>query len=204
MYKKLSAALFLLLPMQSFASSLEVSSLGDPSTYAEPFQVQVTIIERVNGLIYWAEPKKTDEQGVAAVKKYIADSKTTNYMASPFVFRLRLAGVRREDNDGTDLTKDGFTKQTTKTINEALEGNTYSATCYGQYTKTIVPYCDLHDANGRSPVIRLVREGLLLPDEQMGQPAEADRKVMSEVLDAAKSDQVGMWKPFHGMFRGLQ
>ena len=125
-------------------------------------------------------------------------------MASPFVFRLRLAGVRREDNDGTDLTKDGFTKQTTKTINEALEGNTYSATCYGQYTKTIVPYCDLHDANGRSPVIRLVREGLLLPDEQMGQPAEADRKVMSEALDAAKSDQVGMWKPFHGMFRGLQ
>ena len=204
MHKTLSAAIFLCLPLQAFSSTLEVSSLGDPVSFAQPFQAQVTIIERVNGLIYWAEPKRTDVKSVEAVKKFVSESRTTNYMASPFVFQLRLAGVSKEDTDGADLTKDGFSRQTTKSISEALEGNSYIATCYGQYTNTIVPYCDLHDANGSSPVVGLVRAGLLQPDAQMGQPAEAERRALGEALDAAKSEQIGIWKPFHGMFRGLQ
>lgn len=204
MHKTLYAALFLSMPFQVFATNLEVSSLGEPMPFAEPFQAQVTIIERVNGLIYWAEPKRDDSKSVGAINKYVSESRTTNYMASPFVFQLRLAGVSKEVADGADLTKDGFAKETTKSISDALEGNSYRATCYGQYSNTIVPYCDLHDANGASPIIGLVRAGLLQPDAQMGQPAEVERRNLSSALDAAKAEQVGMWKPFHGMFRGLQ
>lgn len=204
MQKTLSLVLFLCLPMQAFSSPLEVAALGEPATFAEPFQAKVTVIERVNGLVYWAEPKSADASGVAAVKKYIAESRTINYMASPFVFQFRLAGVSRENVDGADLSNDGFTRATTKSINEALEGNTYDATCYGHFQNTIVPYCSLHDENGQSPVVALVRAGLLQPDPQMGQPAEAERHELGVAVEAARVAGVGIWKPFHGMFRGLQ
>lgn len=204
MYKKLTLAIFLCLPFQAYSSALEVASLGDPSPFAQPFQAKITVIEKVNGLIYWAEPQRSDLAGVASVKKYISDSRTINYMASPLVFQFRLAGVSREDVEGTDLTNDGFSRHTTKAINETLEGKTYEATCYGQYANTVVPYCSLRDESGTSPVVTLVREGLLQSDAQMGQPAEAERRSLGDAMAEAKQAGRGMWKPFHGMFRGLQ
>ena len=204
MYKALSAAFFLFVPLEVFSSQLETAALGETTPYAEPFEVEVTVIEKVKGLIYWAEPQRTDSLGVNAVKKYIADSKTINYMPSPFVFQIRLAGVRDEVNEGADLTRDDYYKQANKTINQALEGNKYRARCYGQYTNTVVPYCDLHDSAGQSPAVFLVRNGLLVPDSLLGSTVDSEKRALDAAVEAAKNDQIGMWKPFHGMLRGLQ
>lgn len=204
MHKTLSAILFSCLPLQAFSSQLEILSLGEATPYVSYFTAKVTVIENVRGLIYWAEPKREDSASVDAINKYIADSKTTNYMPSPLLFQFRLSGVRKEDDAGTDLTNDGFSKKMNKSINAALEGKAYTVQCFGQYAGTVVPYCDLVDDEGRSPIVSLVRGGLLIPDPELGVSGESQTKLLSTALEAAKADQVGIWQPFHGMFRGLQ
>lgn len=204
MLKKLTAAIFLILPMQAFSSSAEISSLGPPVPFFEPFTVNVNVIEKVSGLVYWAEPISTDAAGISAVKKYIESSKTNNYMPSPFVFQFRLAGVVKEDDSGADLTNDDFSITTNKAINTALEGKSFTLKCYGQYQNTIVPYCDVIGAQGASPVYTLVNEGLLIPEPLAGVTDGSQQKALKQSMDSAKERQVGVWKPFHSMFRGLQ
>lgn len=204
MHKTLSALFFLCLPLQAFSSQLEMAALGETVPFQSPFTVDVTVIERVDGLVFWAEPVSTDLKGVSAVKNYIELSKTSNYMPAPFVFQFRLAGVKKEDDSGADLTNDGFSRQTSKTITAAFEGKSFRLTCYGRYSNTIVPYCDLTDTQGQSPLTTLIRNGLLIPEPLLGLPDEAQKKTFDLALEAAKTEQVGIWKPFHGMFRGLQ
>lgn len=203
MHKLVHFFIFLCLPIQAFSSEMELEVLGDTALFAAPLEVNVTVIEKVSGLIYWAEPLIDEPKGIKAVTAYIDASKTNNYMASPFLFQFRLAGVHKEDDSGTDLNNDNFNKKTSREIDQALEGKQFKLNCPGYFTSTIVPYCDLIDSDNASPAVDLVSRGLVIPDEKYGLVDESLTAALSEALESAKNQQLGVWKPYHSMFRGL-
>jgi hypothetical protein len=203
MHKLVPFIIFLCLPIKAFSSERELQALGETAAFAKPLEVNVTVIEKVSGMIYWAEPLIDEPTGIKAVKAYIDDTKTNNYMPSPFVFQFRVAGVHKEDDSGTDLNNDNFYKVTSKKIDEALEGKQFKLTCPGYFTSTIVPYCDLTDSDNASPAVDLVSQGLVIPDEKYGVVDESLTAALSEALESAKKQELGVWKPYHSMFRGL-
>jgi hypothetical protein len=182
---------------------MELQSLGEQAPFSKLLEVNVTVIEKVRGMVYWAEPVLEEPKGIMDVKTYIETTKTNNYMASPFVFQFRVAGVYKEDDSGADLNNDNYVKETNKKIDAMLEGKQFTLRCPGYFTNTIVPYCDLSDAQNQSPVVDLVSQGLVIPDEKYGVVDEALTAALTQALENAKNEQVGMWKPYHSMFRGL-
>lgn len=203
MHKLTPFFIFLLLPLKAFSSEMELQSLGEQALFSAPLEVNVTVIEKVRGMVYWAEPLLDEPKGIKDVKAYIENTKTNNYMASPFVFQFRVAGVHKEDDSGADLSNDNYAKQTNKKIDAALEGKQFTLRCPGYFTSTIVPYCDLTDGEKQSPVVDLVSQGLVIPNEKYGAVDEALSAAFAQALENAKNEQVGMWKPYHSMFRGL-
>jgi hypothetical protein len=203
MHKLIPFFIFLSLPLKAFSAEVELQALGDQIPFIKPLQVNVTVVEKVRGMVYWAEPLLDEPKGIKNVKDYIETTKTNNYMASPFVFQFRIAGVHKEDESGEDLNNDNYAKETNKKIDATFEGKPFTLSCYGYFSSTIVPYCDLIDADNQSPVVDLISQGLVIPDDRYGMVDESLSAAFAEALKNAKNDQVGMWKPYHSMFRGL-
>lgn len=204
MFKKLVFVIFSSIPITSNAVSLEAGIMGGTVQFERPIDFQGTVVEKSRGMIYWVEPLKDDNVGIQDLKKYVELTRTNNYMAAPFLIQFRMAGVNKDTQSGLDLTNDNFYKEVDKSIDSELSGKKFYFRCYGYYSYTIVPYCNLINESGESPASNLIKKGYIVPDSDLGQVDEDTEDQFNKSLEDARNSQSGMWKPFHGMFRGLQ
>lgn len=204
MLKKLIPGVFLLYSGLSLASQADVSAMGESVLFESPLEVAVTVIEKTQSLVYWAQPLEGDEAGIAAVKKFIKDSRTNNAIPDPFVFQFRFAGIESAVQDGTDLTHDGFKQEVDAAIENTVAGKKYVLRCYGYFKGHVVPFCDAYDRDGVSASEALIRQGVVLPNRKLGIVTEEQQVLLDQALEDAKKAEVGTWRPFHGMFRGLK
>jgi endonuclease YncB( thermonuclease family) len=137
------------------------------------------------------------------VKAFIEKSRTNNAMVNPFACQFRLAGVESAVMDGTDLSNDGFKQEVDEAIRKTVEDKRVVLKCSGYFNNHVVPVCDAYDRDGISLSESLVKQGWVLPNSALGIVTDKQQERMDAALEQAKQDQVGAWKPFHNMFRGL-
>jgi endonuclease YncB( thermonuclease family) len=66
-----------------------------------------------------------------------------------------------------------------------------------------VPICDAYNRDGVSLSESLVKQGVAMPNSKLGIMSDDQQALLDAAMEQAKTDQVGYWKPFHNMFRGL-
>lgn len=206
MLKTLFPAVFLLACTGALASPAEVSMLGGVIPFEKPMEVAVTVIQKApnsSSLVYWAQPLESDTVGRADVKAYIEKTRTNNAIQDPFVFQFRFAGIESALLEGTDLTHDNFKQEVEGTIQDTVEGKRFVLKCYGYFNNHIVPVCDAYDRDGNSISVALIKKGVVVPNERLGIVSEEQQRTLDAALEQAKKAEVGAWRPFHGMFRGL-
>lgn len=204
MLKKLIPCVFLIYSGLSLASPADVSIMGEMAMFDKPLEVAVTVIEKTYSLVYWAQPLAGDAAGIESVKKFVETSRTNNAMPDPLVFQFRFAGVESAVQDGADLTHDGFQQEVEKAIENTVAGKKFVLKCYGYFTSHVVPFCDAYDRDGLTVSQSLIKQGVVIPNGKLGIVSEEQRELLDQALEAAKKAQVGTWRPFHGMFRGLE
>lgn len=204
MLKKLIPCVFLLYSGLSLASQADVSIMGEIAMFDKPLEVAVTVIEKTYSLVYWAQPLAGDAAGIEAVQKFVETSRTNNAIPDPFVFQFRFAGVESAVQEGADLTHDGFQQEVDQAIEKTVVGKKFVLKCYGYFTSHVVPFCDAYDRDGVSVSQSLIKQGMVIPNAKLGIVTEEQREQLDQALEEAKKAQVGTWRPFHGMFRGLE
>lgn len=204
MLKTLFPAVFLWVCTCVVASPQEVWILGDAAPLEKNLDVAVTVIQRAEqDMVYWAQPLETDPAGKAAVKDFVAKTRTNYAMVDPFAFQFRLAGIESAVMEGTDLSNDDFKQEVDEAIRRTVEDKRVVLKCYAYFKKHVVPVCDAYDRDGISLVESLVKQGWVLPNEKLGIVSEKQQARLDAALEQAKQNQVGAWRPFHNMFRGL-
>jgi hypothetical protein len=204
MLKTLFPAVFLWVCTCVVASPQEISIMGSVIPLEKPLDVAVTVIQRAqHNLVYWAQPLETDTAGKADVKAFVEKTRTNNAMINPFAFQFRLAGIESAVMEGTDLTNDDFKQEVDEAIQRTVEGKRVVLKCYGYFNNHVVPVCDAFDRDGISLSESLVKQGWVLPNAKLGIATDKQQDRLDAAMEQAKQDQVGAWKPFHNMFRGL-
>lgn len=204
MLKRLFPAVFLWVCVGASASPADISVMGPILPFQKPLDVAVTVIQKTEkSLVYWAQPLESDAAGYAAVKDYVAKSRTNNALLDPFVFQFRFSGIESAVQEGIDLTNDDFRQEVDQAIKETVEGKRLVLKCHGYFTNHVVPVCDAYDRDGISVSEALTKQGVVVPNAKLGIDSDEQQALLDAALEQAKKDQLGAWKPFHNMFRGL-
>ncbi|WP_274645064.1 thermonuclease family protein [Pseudomonas serbica] len=204
MLKKLFPVVFLWVCTSVLASPRDISILGSVVPFDKPMDVAVTVIQKAQlNLVYWAIPLENDTAGQAQAREYLAKIGTSNAMVDPFAFQFRFAGIESAAMEGTDLSHDDFQGEVDQAIKSTVVGKRVLLKCTGYFSSHVVLACNAYDRDGISLSESLVRQGVATPNSLLATDSDEERALLDAAMEEAKTAQVGVWKPFHNMFRGL-
>lgn len=184
-----------------------VEPLGDPEPFKDPLVFIGDVLAPAGNLVYWVLPYPEDTQGRAAVKQYLDVSHSNNYRENPLAIQIRIAGLeipQLGEDTSKDLMNDDYAGKSEAKIDAMAAGHTYQFTCYGAYSNRVVPYCSFVDHNGVSLGVTVLEQGLAVPGAPAGLGDHVSAAELQAAQKRAQDAQVGVWKPFHFLMRGLK
>lgn len=200
MLKVLSFLAATMLPTIVYAD-LAATDRGIWRPFNPEFIFEGTVVEADKDLTFWVQPNADYEQ---IVRDKAEEISTAYLIKNPLLIRIKLAGVETGAEPGIALNEDDFDAQAQADIRTTLLNGNYQLRCYGNYANQVIPFCSAIDLEGASMGVRLIQKGLVKPEESFVGLTKLEQQLMAKAEKEAKENQVGIWKPFRDMLRGLK
>jgi hypothetical protein len=200
MLKVLSFLMVTLIPSFVYADTAKIDR-GSWRPFTPEFVFEGTVVESDKDLTFWIEP---DARFIDTVRKKADEMSTAYVVRKPLLLRIKLAAVETGSETGIALSEDDFDTQAQSQIRSALLSRNFQFRCYGNYADFVVPFCSAIDIQGKSIAVALIERGLVKQEDGFLGITPLEYNLMVDAQKKAQDQELGMWKPFRMMLRGLK
>lgn len=199
MFKAAIAALILVATALPAAATSE----NDWASFETPYRFAGEVLARDKGLEYWLMPFADHEPSLAQARDMINTMQTVTHLENPLVIKFKLAGVRYDYNTGVNISEDPFFAQVERDLSKIGMQETAMVECTGMYLSEKIPYCHVELEDGVPLQKLLLEKGYVTVAKNSHEVSDSLFPMLQYEEDLARVSEIGIWRPFFFMMRGL-